>query len=202
MKKKDISLLLNLILVIFEIIAIIISYGAMKRICIEYYTIDSNLLALASSLIYCSYLIKKKKIPNWLSMFKYLSTVGLTITLIVVIFILYPMTDYNFYSMFISDSLIYHHLLCPIIGIVTFICFDNLKDYSIKDSVSALSFTFIYTVIIITLNVINKVDGPYPFLKVHNQSLLSSIIWFIVLYIIAYFISYVLRLCRNKYKRS
>ena len=71
MNKKKVSLLLNILIVILEIIGLIINYKTMNRISIEYYTIDSNILALCSSLIFIIYLLTNKKIPRWLSLFKY-----------------------------------------------------------------------------------------------------------------------------------
>ena len=35
--------------------------------------------------------------------------------------------------------------------------------------------------IMLYLNGIRKVDGPYPFFRVHNQSVLATVLWMIVL---------------------
>ena len=201
-KEVRLSFILNALIVILEIAGIIISYKVMNRLSIEYYTIDSNILALCSSLIYCIYIFLNKKIPKWLSMFKYITTIGLSVTFIVVLFILLPMAGYNLYAMFVSDSLIFHHLLCPLIGIITFIYFDKLNDYTFKDSFYGLIFTAIYSIVLIILNIKNIVDGPYPFLRVKYQSVSTSIVWFIVIYLIAYFISFTLRKYRLRFNRS
>ena len=193
MNKKKVSLLLNILIVILEIIGLIINYKTMNRISIEYYTIDSNILALCSSLILIIYLLTNKKIPRWLSLFKYISVIGLSVTLLVVLFILIPMGNFDYYTYLISNSMLYQHTLCPIIGIVTFLFFDNLGKYYKKDILIGLIFTIIYSIVLIILNVLNIVNGPYPFLMVRTQSILSSIIWFVVIYLLAFIISHSLR---------
>ncbi len=199
MNKKNISLIINVIIVILEIVGITISYNVVGRISVEYYTIDSNILALFSSLLYVIFLIQKKKIPKWLSNFKYLTTIGLSITFLVVLFILIPMGKFDFYKLLISDSLLCHHTLCPILAFISFVFFDDIKKITKKDSVYNLSFTFLYSVVLINLNIFNVVIGPYPFLMVKNQTIISSILWFVILFLLAYIIAISLRLLNKKY---
>ena len=198
MKKNRDSLIINSVIVVLEIIALIISTKNLGYLGLEFYTVDSNILALISSLILVIYLLTNKKIPRWLSLFKYIATLGLTLTLIVVLFILLPMSNFNYSGLFLKGVMPLHHLICPILGIVSFIFYDNLGKFDKKDGVFSLIFTFVYGIILIILNIAGKVSGPYPFLMVKNQSLLASIIWIIIIYALTFFISYVLRLLRNK----
>ena len=199
MRSKNMSLILNFALVISEIIALIASIKVMGRICFEYYTIDSNILALISSSIFLYYLINKKKIPGWLKIFKYTSTICLSITFFVVLFVLVPMSNFDFYGMLLKDSLLFHHVLCPLFAIISFIFFDKLGKITKKDSINGLYFTFIYAATLIVLNILSVLEGPYPFLRVRNQSTLISIIWLISLLSFAYLVSYGLKSLKNKY---
>ena len=196
MKEKKVSIILNSIIVILEIIALIISYKTLGRICIEYYTIDSNILALISSALYIIFLLKKNNIPRWLSFFKYLTTIGLSVTFVVVLFVLLPMTDFDLYGMLVSDSLIFHHVLCPILAIITFLFFDKIGKFSIKDCFFGLSFTVVYSIVLILLNYYKVLEGPYPFLKLYDQSVSSSILWLVIMYAIALYLSYLLKYFR------
>ncbi len=199
--KKRISLFINILIIILEIIGFIISYKTNNYIAIQFYTEDSNILALVICTIFSIYLIFNKQIPKWLSILKYASTICLTLTFLVIILILAPMFNFNYVGMLFKGTMLYHHFLCPILAIITFIFFDNLgnieKDYTIK----GLYLTFIYAIVLIILNIIDIVEGPYPFLMVKKQSILASIIWFIIIIGLAYFISYMLRELYNKFNR-
>ena len=197
MKKRNISIYINVLIIIFEIMGLIHNYIYNNRISIEYFTEEANILALISSIIFVIYLIINKKIPNWLKLMKYTSTVGLTITFLVVLFILYPMSGFNFYGMFISGTLLYHHLLCPLLGFISFIFFDNLSKYDKSDIKYGLIHMGVYGIVLVILNILKVINGPYPFLMVYNQTIIVSIIWFIVLYLLGYIISYTLIVLHN-----
>lgn len=198
MKKRDLSIVFNAIIIAFELVGFLSSLIFNGRIMPEFYTEDSNILALICSTIFLFYLLNRKKIPDWLRMFKYLTVVCLMITLFVVIFVLIPMGDFNFKLYMYDGTLLYHHTICPIMSVITFLFFDNLKSYNFKDCIIALGFTFLYSFITIVFNLVGILEGPYPFLMVRSQSLLMSLIWLILLYSLAFFISHSLRLIHKK----
>ena len=202
MKKKDISLVLNILIVVLELIGFILSFKIFNKISIEFYTQDSNILALFSSLIYVIYLLLNKKIPKWLKEFKYITTVSLALTFFVVILILAPMFNYAYGYLLFHDIMLYEHLLCPILGIITFIFFDDINKYDKKDSLIAISFTIIYAVVLIILNLVNVIEGPYPFLRVRYQSVFASIMWLILIPGLSYLLSYELRKLNYRYNKK
>jgi len=193
MSKKDVSLLLNMLIIIFETSSLMYSTIVNKSLSLEFYTIDSNILLLISSCIFVYYTLHNKKIPKWLHTLKYMTTTCVSITLLVVIFILTPMYGFNFYLTLFSGVLLFHHTVCPLLGIITFLKYDNLKIYNKKEVKNALSFTFIYAIILIILNILKVVKGPYPFLMVRSQSIIMSIIWFVVIIGFAYLIAIFLK---------
>ena len=186
--KRRISLLLNGLIIIFEVIALIMNLHE-NGLLIEYYTTDSNLLALVSSLIYFVYLLLEEKMPRWLEIFKYMTTICLTITFLVVIFILAPMYDFNYKFFLFDGAFIYQHFLCPIIAIITFLFFDTLHNFNIRDYIRGIYLTIIYAIVLISLNIAGVVKGPYPFLMVKEQSVVSSLLWGVFLTIFDYFIA-------------
>ena len=193
MKKRKMSLIINTLIVVLEIIGFIISYVHYNRLAFEFYTEDSNMLALIVSLLFVIFLFKKKDMPYWLRLLKYSSIICLTVTFLVVIFILAPMYKFNYAYLLLSKELLFHHFLCPILAIVSFIFFDDVGDLSLRDSLRGLSFTFLYAFILIILNIVEVIEGPYPFLKVREQSFLMSIVWFFVISGFSCFISLFLR---------
>jgi len=197
-KKKDLSIIFNVLIIIFEFLGIYLTIKANGKVNFVYYTEDSNILCLLSSSLFILFIAFNKKIPKWLSILKYISTIGLVITFLTVLFILMPLYGFNYHFLLLDGSLFYHHLICPILAFVTFVFFDDLKLFDFKDTVIGLTYTILYAIILITLNILNKVSGPYPFLKVSDQSITTSIVWFIVLISLSYIISYVLSILHNK----
>lgn len=186
--KKRISLLLNVLIIIFEVRALIMNLHE-NGLLIEYYTIDSNMLALVSSMIYFVYLILDERMPRWLELFKYMTTICLTITFLVVLFILAPMYSFNYKFFLLDGAFVYQHLLCPIIAIITFLFFDTLHKFNIKDYIRGIYLTVIYAIILITLNIVGVVKGPYPFLMIKEQSVTASILWSLFLTLFDYAIA-------------
>ena len=197
--KKRISILINCLIIVLEIVGFIYTYSFNHRIAIEYYTEDSNIFALFVTLLFLIFILFNKTIPSWLKIFKYSMTICLSVTFFVVIFILAPMYKFNYGYLLFHNELLYHHLLCPVLSIITFIFFDDLGKITLKDCFKGLITTFIYAFILITLNILNIIEGPYPFLMVYKQSIVASIIWFILIIGFAYFIAYMLKKLYTKF---
>ena len=154
-------------------------------------------------MIFVIYILLNKKIPKWLSLFKYSVTIGLSLTILMVIFVLIPMADFDFYGYLIEDAMLYQHVLCPVLAIISFICFDDLGEFSFKDNFLGLIITGIYPVVLILLTVFNQVQiPPYPFLDIKNQSIIEDVLWFVGVLAFAYLIAYILRTLYIKYNNK
>ena len=178
MEKRNVSIALSIIIIILEIIALIVCYNSFG-INLAYYTIDSNIFLLISTILY---LITINNVPKIVQLLKYSSTLSVFITFLVVVFVLYPMYDFNFQFMFLDGPNLYMHVLCPLLAVISFIFFDsNEIENSLKNNWRSLYFTIIYAIILISLNILNVVSGPYPFLKVNQQSPLMSLFWIVLI---------------------
>lgn len=182
-----ISLGLNLVIVIMEIAGLIMSMNRNHSSSLKYYTEESNIFALITSCIFCvaSFCVIKSakfELPKWVQLLKYLSTCCLTVTLIVVITILAPMGGKgSLKNLMLYDSLIFHHFLCPVVALISFIFFETGMKFNIKTTLIALSPTVLYAIVTVILNIAKLLVGPYDFLKVYEQTPLMSVIWFIVI---------------------
>lgn len=178
MEKRNAGIVLSVIIIILEIIALIVCYNSFG-INLAYYTIDSNIFLLISTILY---LITINNVPKIVQLIKYSSTLSVFITFLVVVFVLYPMYDFNFQFMFLNGPNLYMHVLCPLLAVISFIFFDsNEIENSLKNNLRSLYFTIIYAIILISLNILNVVSGPYPFLKVNQQSPLMSLFWIVLI---------------------
>ena len=176
--QRNVSIALSIIIIILEIIALIVCYNSFG-INLAYYTIDSNIFLLISTILY---LLTINNVPKIVQLLKYSSTLSVFITFLVVVFVLYPMYNFNFQFLFLDGPNLYMHVLCPVLALISFIFFDsNEIENSLKNNLRSLYFTIIYAIILINLNILNVVSGPYPFLKVNQQSPLMSVFWIVLI---------------------
>ena len=170
MSKRKIAFIINLIIIVLELIAFGYTICNEHKMQIEYYTIESNLITLVSSLLFVILIRKKKEFVKDL---RFLSTILLTVTFLVVIFVLCPMYNFNYKLLMFTDTFLVFHTICPILTIISYIFFEEGS----KKKYLGLVYTALYAVVLITLNILDVVVGPYPFLEVKKQSLLMVSGW-------------------------
>ena len=174
MEKYDVGVCLNVILIILEFVALMQCWDALGCIDLTYYTIDSNIFLLISAILY---LISRKNIPESVQLAKYSSTLSVLITFLVVVIVLYPMSDFNFQFLFLAGPNPLMHLICPILAFISFILFEeNNLENTLRNNIRSLYFTIIYALILISLNVLKFVVGPYPFFKFYEQPIFVSVL--------------------------
>ncbi len=198
MSKTIIALICNIAIVIMEVIAAPICWANHGAAVFKFYTENSNFFAFFTCLIMAicqiKYLSSKIPIPKWAKMLKYMSVCCLTVTFVVVITILIPLEGGTkcIKPMLFESSSLYQHTLCPIIAFISFIFFEYKPTLPKKSPLYSMIPTLIYAAIVLTLNAIKVLDGPYPFVRVHNQSVFMTIVWCAVVlsgaYIFAFFI--------------
>lgn len=175
------SFIINILIIIMELFAFLVCYKESGFACFEYYTQDSNLFLMFTSLLYViSLLICDKKIPHFVSLLKYAATTSVVITFLTVVTILAPVMG-GYKVMLLDGTMLIHHLICPIFSFITFVFFEKHNLNGLKDALISMIFTCLYGVVAVTLNVLKIMDGPYPFLKVYDQTILMSIFWLILM---------------------
>ena len=149
MSKKKLALIINIIIIIVELLAFGKNLLVEHNIAIEYYTNDSNILALISSILFIIFYNKNKEFVKDI---RFIATSCLTVTLLVVIFILSPMYEFNYKLLMFTDNFFILHTLAPILSIISYVA---LEDRSNKNYL-CLAFTTLYAIIMIVLNVLNE----------------------------------------------
>ena len=190
---------LNALIIMMELFGLTLTIINQKSLCLQYYTIDSNILALISSvLVLINY--KKKKIPKYVNILKYTSTVLLLITFLVVIFVLAPVEN-NYQQWLLEGEMLFHHLLCPILAFISFVFVEKKIKLDKKDIKYPVIASLIYSIILIILNYAHVVSGPYSFLRFNYHSFSNNLITticFVILFIITSVLVYELKKKRNK----
>ena len=174
MSKRKIALILNVIILLLEVLAFGYTILNSHKIQIEYYTNDSNLITLFSSLLFIVLYRKKMEIIKDL---RFLSTILLTVTFLVVIFILCPMYNFNYKLLMFTNTFLVFHTICPILSFISYVFYEEGS----KNKYLGLIFTIIYSVILIVLNLLDLIVGPYPFLEVKKQSILMVSTWGLII---------------------
>jgi len=201
--KEILSLCSNVLIVILEIVGLIQMFYHGEIRYFIYYTILSNTFALITSAIYvlgyccCKNKTKKSKdnvnlddevnpkklqfkIPHCIRTLRFMSSVCLTVTFVVVLVILLPYylpqgTAYQY--LFAGNQLLFH-VICPILSLLSFCVFEKGLLTLIDVCLATLP-TIIYGAIFLILNIVRVIKGPYPFLMVYDQPVYASILYVI-----------------------
>lgn len=190
MDRYNVGIALNVLLIVLEIIALIQYWIGTGSIGFVYYTIDSNIFVLIAAVLY---LITRKNVPKAVQLAKYSSTLSVLITLLIVVFVLYPMSNFDFEFLFLKNSAFLMHALCPILATISFLFFEKSSlDNSLKNNLRSLYFTIVYAIVLISLNILKVVSGPYPFLKVYDQPVFMSVLWIVGIFCFAFILSRIL----------
>jgi hypothetical protein len=166
----------NITIICLEIIGCVIRAINSTRTWFDYYTVDSNLLAMLAAIAYVYYTVKGKKLPHWAEIIKLSAVVALIITFLVCIFILAPVYPGGLVAIMFDGHMLLMHTLCPLILTASFIFFER-NELSSKDVLKGMIYTLGYAAIMIILNIAKVVVGPYPFLMVYNQPIWASVAW-------------------------
>ena len=159
----------NILIVVMEIVALRISFRRIGREMFIYYTELSNIVTLISSV---AYLATKGNAPT----LRYLSAVGLTMTFLITLCVLIPMGG-DFKELMLQENGLYHHTLVPILSFISYVFWESHSSLWLIPVI----LTVIYGLTMMFLNVVGKIDGPYPFLRIRHQSRSASALWFFAL---------------------
>ena len=195
MNKKKISIGLNILIIFIEILGLVLCFNQLGLNSFVYYTLLSNVYLMISCILY---LFKNKIKSRIVDIMKFGSTLSVFITFIVVIFVLGPNKELTYHFLLLEGANMYYHLICPVLGIITFLFFDDVKISGIKDVVGAFVFTIIYSVVILLLNIFKVVVGPYPFLRIYENPIYMSLFWIIIILGGAFLLGMCLEKVKNK----
>lgn len=185
--RKLASAAMNFLIVYFETIAAPISWAWGGTLMFTMYTELSNLfnsgVCLLVGLAQLVCIFTGKELPLWLKRLKFISTSCLTMTFLTVVFILSPMYEdgNGLYIMLFTGSMLYHHFLNPVLAILSLVLFERLPRLPLRQVWLALVPTILYGVYDLWGNITGTIDGPYPFMRVYEQTVQESLMWFAII---------------------
>ena len=113
------------------------------------------------------FVIKNKSITKNMYRLKLMSTTAVSLTLIVVLAYLAPISQGGLKSM-LQNSNLFFHLIIPVLSIINFTIFENTNKLKIKDTLYGLIPTIIYAI----LYVINLI------IHIENNEILPKYDWY------------------------
>jgi len=185
--KTVIALILNLLVVALEVRGMGMVWKAVGISGLVFYTEDSNVLAMiASALMVLAILVGMirgwKPVPVWIRTLRYVAACCLMVTFLVVVFVLVPLTGFQYARQgLFTGAELYLHTLCPLVSCLSFLFFEKSPRLRYRSTWLAMLPTLLYTAVLVPLNILRIVDGPYPFLRVYEQSVQTSLLWAAIL---------------------
>ena len=182
-----IARILCLFILLLEVRGLSLSLPGRKWMSLVFYTQLSNLITAFSALLLAVF-----GQPAWITALRYLSTCMLVMTFFVTTCVLIPMGG-DPKKLLWSGNGLYHHVLCPVISTVSYLF---AEDHALAGLIwLPVLTTLIYGLVMLCLNGIRKVDGPYPFFRVHHQSAAMTVLWMIGLMAVMAGISWLVWAC-------
>ena len=191
-KKEIVALVLNGVLIVVGVLGLIFAVDIYHSLAITFYTIDSNIICLISSILFFIFMLIKKnitEIPFFVMVLRFVATVCLIVTFLVVVAYIAPAKLWvpngtyldNLKIVLLKGDMLYQHLLSPVISFISFAFFEGDRRLNKKKTIwYGVIATLVYGVIMIILNLLNIVDGPYPFFRVSEDPLVYSIVMAVI----------------------
>ena len=204
MKKKT-SLIINAVIFILTVFASFLMFTGIKITngaepilettklgMFKFFTVDSNLFMGIISLIF---VIKNKSITKNMYRLKLMSTTAVSLTLIVVLAYLAPISQGGLKSM-LQNSNLFFHLIIPALSIINFTIFENTNKLKIKDTLYGLIPTIIYAILYVINLIIhienNEISPKYDWYWFAQNGILQAILTAITIITTTYIITLLL----------
>lgn len=211
--RLKISILLNIIIVVFTIFASIVMFTGFKFMhgaepvlestkfgAFRFFTVDSNVFMGIASFAFMIEEIKllkgiNKSINKKMYILKLMATTAVTITFLTVFLYLGPISKDGIPSM-IQNSNLFFHLIIPVLSIITFVFFEKTNTISFKNTLFGIIPTLIYELyylINILIHMENgKVSPLYDWYWFLQNGIWTAIIVAPFMLIVSYLVSIVL----------
>lgn len=218
--KIKLALIFNAIIVAMTVFATIVMFCGIKFMngndvvlesnklgMFRFFTVQSNILMGIVSLIFVvkeyKYLKEDKEISMLSYVLKMISTVGVTLTFVVVFTYLGPVVKGGIAALLMNSNLFFH-LFIPILSIITFIFLENDRKIDFKYTIYCVIPIFLYEIYYLTNVLIhmenNSVSPLYDWYYFVQNGVSSAIIIAPLMLVFAYIIAVIVWFANKKTK--
>ena len=167
---NTIAIIISIMIIVLEIVDMAKNLPQRGLSTFTYYTTLSNFMTLIS----CAALLIGGS--GWFAvLLRYLASCMMLMTFIVTAFVLVPLLG-DARKLLFTEGLL-HHLICPVLCVVSYVFFER---HSHAWPVPVI-LTLCYGALMLWLNYQRKIDGPYPFFRVHRQGKGATIMWMFIM---------------------
>jgi len=173
-KNRDIVLALNFLILLGEIFGLFLRTYILQSPGLEYYTVISNYLSLFASIAVIRSIVAGRSVSQIAKLLRLTSTIMLTITLLVVVFVLPFNLRTPLWQLLFPGQMFFLHFICPTLSIVTLLLFERYRFSNLEKNIATIP-TILYALVIIASNLANVVNGPYPFIRQLMQNIIATL---------------------------
>lgn len=217
-KKQKIALVLNIIIFVMAVVGSIFCFGEIYIVAtkpiehgfklFKFFTVQSNVLAGITSLLYIIFLLRenktKKAIPKTINILRYIATVDLIITFLVVALFLGFIVEEGYFSMYTNANFFYHFAI-PVLNLISFVFYENTQKLKLKDTLWGISHLTLYAIFYLTVVCSHfnngSVDLYYDWYAFAQKGLAIAFVCGAVVFGLGYCVSYILYRIKNKRSR-
>ncbi len=198
MNKETKAKICCIAIIILEVFATIVHKLTGHQIFL-YYTLDANILAAVSAALYLAWTGSGKDMTRQqkdvLQYLRFLATSSLVFTMIIVLFVLVPLNIKNgtWPTLLFGPAATLHHIICPILSLVSFLRFETHDRIQVRMCLYAILPTLAYAIVLLILNAMRVVYGPYVFLHVYEQPVYMSVVWCVVIVAVNLIVTFAVR---------
>lgn len=109
-------------------------------------------------------------------LFRYMAVTASSLTFVVAVLIAFPMTGFDFIPYFESVNLL-ECIICPVLAYFSFTYLGDYSDFGKRETLLATLPGVLYNAVIVILNGVGVLDGPYSFQKADEQGIGTTLFW-------------------------
>lgn len=214
-KKEKVALILNLVIVGLVIIGSIMCFAEIYIVetkpiehgfkLFKFFTVQSNVFAGITALVYLIYLFRKKKtgkgIPAFVQILRYVATIDLVITFLVVALFLGFIVDEGYFSLYVNANFFYHFAV-PVLNLVSFLFFETKPkfkfSYTFVGLIHLILYSIFYLIVVLTHIENGAVDLYYDWYAFGQFGIIWAFVSAIVVFGLGYLTAFVLYKLVNK----
>lgn len=216
-KTQKISLALCLVVFIMAVVGSIMCFGEIYitptkpldhgiRL-LKFFTVQSNILGGITALIYIIYLIRENKtqkpIPFAVRILRYIATIDLIITFLVVALFLGFIYEEGYFMLFVNANFFFHFAI-PVINFISFAFFEDAPKMKTKQTLWGLLHVFLYSIFYMTIVLTHFHDGGvdiyYDWYAFAQLGIPIAFVCAVIVLALAYGIAFTLYKLNNKRK--
>lgn len=174
---------MNILIIVIEVL-VLLPYTLERgpSIFIMYTNISNALMALVCVVSLVALVRERRtgrQMPAAVTGIKVTALCMLVMTFLIVLLVLAPLVTDGYRYFLFSGRMFFTHFLCPLLAFVTVLFVERDRPLKFRWTFLAVIPTLAYGTVMMILNALRVVYGPYPFLCVYDQPPWQSVAWYI-----------------------